>query len=528
VREWFADQNKAVLNQSFQENSHATKGVVSRIGAARERGGAARCVVIVFFALFMVWTDTAMSEDADAALASAAKLRDAGQFKEAADSYNAISHSQAFNEAQRRQAAVQRDMLKRIREDYSLSQSELFEKLTKSVKGLTREEFGKWVAENRFDELKIDGTNYFLGVSVANLFFRHPDLNARRINGKDTLGEQRGRLEVARAIKKAALAQHSPYVLPHRFRCTMTVTADKDAAPDGETIRAWLPVPRLYPFQNDFKLLTSSPPAKSTASETSPIRAVYMEEAAKAGQPTRFEIAYTYTASGVHFALDPTTVGAIDASDPTLKPFLKEAPHVVFTPQIKALAAEIAGNQSNPMLVARSFYEWIAGNIQYSFAREYSTLTNISDYCLGHRYGDCGQEALLFITLCRSRGIPARWQTGWNTFPGAKDIHDWTEIYLPPYGWVPVDPWAGIYATQYCPSLTDAEREELRSFYFGGLDYYRMAANGDHSQTLDPPKNTVRSDDVDFQRGELEWRGGNIYFDRYSYEWTAEELIDSP
>ncbi len=153
------------------------------------------------------------------------------------------------------------------------------------------------------------------------------------------------------------------------------------------------------------------------------------------------------------------------------------------------------------MVQAKAFYDWIGTNIQYSFAREYSTLTNISDYCLAHRYGDCGQEALLFITLCRSQAIPARWQSGWNIFPGAKDIHDWTEIYLAPYGWVPVDPWAGIFATQQCGALTAAERRELHDFYFGGLDPYRMAANSDHSQPLDPPKRTPRSDDVDFQRG---------------------------
>jgi transglutaminase-like putative cysteine protease len=118
--------------------------------------------------------------------------------------------------------------------------------------------------------------------------------------------------------------------------------------------------------------------------------------------------------------------------------------------EIRNLAREIIGSETNPMLQAKAFYDWIGGNVFYSFAREYSTLTNISDYCLSHRYGDCGQEALLFITLCRSQGIPARWQTGWNTFPGFKDIHDWTEIYLAPYGWVPVDPWAGIFATRYC------------------------------------------------------------------------------
>lgn len=487
----------------------------------------ARCPKFILLAFLIAASAYAMSPDTEATLARAASLRDHGDFAGAATCFKAVLDSNQLTSSERRQVEFQKDVLARIREDYSLTSEQLYEKLSKSVKDLNRDEFKKWVAEDRFDSQKIDGTNYFVGVSVANLFFRHPELNPRRLNGKDTLGEQKGRLEISRSIKKAALAQHSPYVLPHRFRCTMTVTADKDAAPEGEILRAWLPVPRLYPFQNDFKLLSSSSPVKRLASETSPIRSVYLEQPAQAGQTAKFQIAYTYSASGISFALDPAEVRSIDLSDPALKEFTQEAPHVVFTGKIKALAAEIAGRQTNPMLEAKAFYDWIAGNIQYSFAREYSTLTNISDYCLGHRYGDCGQEALLFITLCRSRGIPARWQTGWNTFPGAKDIHDWTEIYLPPYGWVPVDPWAGIFATRYCTALTPAERTELRDFYFGGLDYYRMAANSDHSQTLDPPKTTMRSDDVDFQRGELEWRKSNIYFDRYSYEWTAEELIDS-
>jgi hypothetical protein len=131
---------------------------------------------------------------------------------------------------------------------------------------------------------------------------------------------------------------------------------------------------------------------------------------------------------------------------------------------------------------------------------------------------------MLFITLCRSKGIPARWQTGWDLYPGFHDIHDWSEIYLAPYGWVPVDPWAGLYATRYCTSLTPEQRRDLHDFYFGGLDYYRMAANGDHNQPLDPPKLSLRSDDVDFQRGEVESEGRNIYFNKYSYNMRLQEF----
>ena len=60
-------------------------------------------------------------------------------------------------------------------------------------------------------------------------------------------------------------------------------------------------------------------------------------------------------------------------------------------------------------------------------------------------------------------------------------------------------------------------------FYFGGLDQYRMAANSAHSQSLNPPKQSMRSDDVDFQRGELEWGAHNIYFDQYSWDLKWKE-----
>jgi len=422
-----------------------------------------------------------------AALHHAAQLRDQGDFKLAAAVLDAALQSTNLPSAERKQLEFQRDVLHRIKNDYSLSKEALFHKLSASLKDASRPEFERWIAEGRFDAKLIDGQIWFVDVSVRNLFFRYPELNSRRLDGTDDAPEQTRRLEIARAIKQSALQQLTPYVLPHHFVCTMTVSAAKGAAPSGEIVRAWLPVPRRYPFQDEFNLLSSSPQFTSLAPETSPIRSVFLEQPAQSDGSATFEITYAYTASGVYFDLKPDKIRPADLSDPALAPFLRQAPHVVFTDKITTLARQLAGGQTNPMLRARAFYDWIGGNIKYSFAREYSTLDDLSDYCLSHRYGDCGQEALLFITLCRAQGIPARWQSAWNIFPGAKDIHDWSEIYLQPYGWVPVDPWAGLFATQYCSALTPAERRELHDFYFGGLDYYRMAANSDHCQTLAPP-----------------------------------------
>ena len=93
---------------------------------------------------------------------------------------------------------------------------------------------------------------------------------------------------------------------------------------------------------------------------------------------------------------------------------------------------------------------------------------------------------------------------------------------------MPVDPYMGIYAMQYTTSLTTDQREALRSFYFGGLTQYRMTANSDHNQTLEPAKTSHRSDDVDFQRGELEAGGKNLYFDQFNYSLSREEISPEP
>ncbi len=458
------------------------------------------------------------------ALRTAGDLELRGQFKEAASTLTAALTNASLSAPERKRLEFELDRLTRIKLDFPLTRDALFLELKKSVKGLSREEYEKWVKEGRFDSREIDGARWFMVSSVGNLFWRYPELAERRVPPKDTRAVQKHAWETCVEIKRAARAEQKPYVLPKRFEVTMTVTAEPNAAPDGEVIKAWLPVPREHPFQGELTVLSSSAPVRHLDPEDSPVRSAYLEQRAAKDKPTRFRLDYEYTAQGVWFDVDPGQVKPADTNNPGLAQFTREAPHIVFTPEMRALSARIAGVEQNPYVKAKKFHDWIAEHIQYSYATEYSTIRNIGEYCRSHGYGDCGQEALLFMTLCRLNGIPARWQSGWNTFPGAKSIHDWTEIYIAPYGWMPVDPYMGIYAMQYANSLKPEQKRELRDFYFGGLDQYRIIANSDQNQVLNPPKQSMRSDDVDFQRGELEWGDHNIYFDKYSYELTVKEV----
>ena len=130
-------------------------------------------------------------------------------------------------------------------------------------------------------------------------------------------------------------------------------------------------------------------------------------------------------------------------------------------------------------------------------------------------HGDCGIKTLAFITLARYNGIPARWESGLMLHPGSWNLHDWGEAYFEGVGWVPIDQSFG---------LTDSDDEDVKWFFFGGNDAYHFIVNSDYGQPLYPAKIYPRSETVDFQRGEVEWKGGNLYFDKWDYNIDVEYL----
>lgn len=77
--------------------------------------------------------------------------------------------------------------------------------------------------------------------------------------------------------------------------------------------------------------------------------------------------------------------------------------------------------------------------------------------------------------------------------------------------------------------------EKYHKFYFGNIDHYRLVTNTDISSAFTPPKTHFRSDTVDNQCGEVEWRGGNLYYGEWTYELkvlshgkTFEEGLNPP
>jgi len=267
--------------------------------------------------------------------------------------------------------------------------------------------------------------------------------------------------------------------------------------------------------QEDLRFVASEPPQHVIAPESALQRTVFLEQRAQRGKPVTFSISYELTVFGQYHAVDADKVVVAEIT-PALAPFVAERPpHIVFSEPLRVFSRQIVGSEKNPWRIAQKLFAAV-DQIPWAGAREYSTITNISDYALKAGHADCGQQTLLLMTLLRMNGIPSRWQSGMIYSDGEyNNLHDWGWLYIAPYGWMPMDVTFG---------RLDSDDPAIAGFYLGGLDAYRIAFNDDYSRDLVPAKKFFRSETVDLQRGEAEWDGGNLYFNQWDYDFAWQML----
>lgn len=439
---------------------------------------------------------------------------DAGHFKAAELQIGQALADPQLATGTRDALRFQRERMRRILLDFTLSRDDVKARLRTQIPDLSDAEFAQWDETGLLEHMDIDGKRLYFNRAPSNLFRISAQARARRSEQSPFTASP---LESAHPhhsqVVAQARAQDSTSVSSHRIRVTQTLKVDADAVPAGETVRAWIPYPRAIAGQQEsIRYVSSKPSVHEIAPESVLQRTVYLEQPARAGQATEFSVSYDVTISARYFAIDPDAVISPEIT-PELLPFVSErAPHVEFTDAIRAYSKQIVGDETNAYRIAQKLFAAV-DRTPWAGAREYSTISNIGDYALHAGHADCGQQTLLLITLLRLNGIPARWQSGMMFADnGYWNLHDWGQLYLAPYGWVPMDVTFG---------RLESPDPAVAGFYLGGLDAWRIAFNDDYSRDFVPAKQHFRSETVDLQRGEAEWRGGNLYFDQWDYAFTA-------
>jgi transglutaminase-like putative cysteine protease len=408
-----------------------------------------------------------------------------------------------------------------IRRDYSLDADQLLKKVRSGLPAATAVDIERWREAKEFQHRLIDGQARYFRSEPSNLIRFCGEAKAM----KRPDGEAKWKLtdHIARVIK-AADEQRRPDVVPmrHRMHFTLTVNADAPGMKKGSMLRVWLPFPQIYRQQSKVYLVSTEPANGQISPDGVPHRCVYFErkvEDPSAGQ--KFAVSFEYLTTAWCPKLDDAAA-KITTNAELLREYLGERPpHLVFTPELKAAATEaLVGEKSdNPLVRARHFFRWISKNIPWNSEEEYGIVPSTVRRGLARRRGDCGVQGMIFIAMCHFAGIPARWQSGWETKRLNNSMHDWSEIHLEPWGWLPVDASYG---------LQESDDPRVREFYFGHTDSYRLIINTDYGKALWPAKHSLRSEPLDFQRGEVELDGKNLYFDRWDWNIDIQWLDQAP
>lgn len=464
----------------------------------------------------VVASEDPMADANDAALSSIVDLVTSGQFQTAQTRIDAELKRPGLSHETARALEFQRVRMQRMRDDFSLSADQVEQRVRAQIPDLTDAEFARWDAHGLFEHMTIDGERMYFARSPSNLFRLSPEAEARRkVRTPFAHGDVEQLSDYHRAVIQQAQKTGRSSVMPQTVNVTQTLTVTADAVPAGKTVRAWIPYPRaIAGQQQDIHFVASSPSAHDIAPESALQRTVYLEQTAKTNMPTVFSVTYTLTIYSQYHVIDGAKVEPTKIT-PDLAPYVAERPpHIAFTEPLRVFSRQVVGDATNPYQIAHRIFAAV-DEIPWAGAREYSTIPDLSAYTLDAGHGDCGEQTMLLITLMRMNGIPARWQSGWTFTQGDyEDIHDWSEIYLAPYGWIPVDVTYG---------RLDSDDPALKWFYLGGLDNFRVAFNDDFSTEFVPRKHFFRSDTVDSQRGEVEWDGGDLYYDKwkYAFAWTV-------
>jgi hypothetical protein len=124
--------------------------------------------------------------------------------------------------------------------------------------------------------------------------------------------------------------------------------------------------------------------------------------------------------------------------------------------QLVSLALSLRGSETNVLTIVKNFIEWMKDpqNMKYPEDRHENPYYPNQTYAL--KEGDCDDQTILLVTLCRIVGIPSYLQIGCIYMPRHFDDatiwngcvsfverrvgwHGWAFVYIPPWSWLPVD-----------------------------------------------------------------------------------------
>ena len=410
----------------------------------------------------------------------------------------------------RKRLQLERILAARIPSQYPYSYEDALELLRANIRDFKDEELETLWEENTADWIYINGRVQFHELFFDNLMKTRDDYGARFLG---TMEDNEKNAALLRENVRL-MEEHGGRTVHMRLLTRLSLTPEAEKACMGKTAHVYMPLPVEYAQVRNLRLLgfegTAGEPV-SVDNGSYPQRTARFETVIRGGEVWQTE--FEFDNETVFRNPDPSQVLFSQPSFYTGE----EAPHIRFTPYLRELTRSVTEGEENPLLAAEKIYRFITSQVKYSFVRSYSTVEDIPEFTAANRKGDCGFQALLFITMCRIAGIPARWQSGLYATPLTVGSHDWAQYYVAPFGWLSAD-------CSFGGSAFRQGDEKRRAYYGANLDPYRIPYASQFMHSFSREEEGLRDDPYDNQSGEVVCGGR---FLRSGKEFTVEYRLET-
>jgi len=193
--------------------------------------------------------------------------------------------------------------------------------------------------------------------------------------------------------------------------------------------------------------------------------------------------------------------------------------------QVAEIAQAIQKDTTGILEKSHAVYDWVVENTSRDPNVKGCGL-GVVEVTLSKRSGKCADISSVYVALARNVGVPAREVFGLRLGKKAEqDItgwyHCWAEFYLPGTGWVAVDP-ADVRKKMLVDKLGLADIKELREYFFGGVDAYRMTLeSGGRGITLQPAQESKPVNYLMYPYAEVNGKALD-YFDPESFRYSVQ------
>jgi transglutaminase-like putative cysteine protease len=312
----------------------------------------------------------------------------------------------------------------------------------------------------------------------------------------------------------------------------------------AQTLRIRFAVPQADAESTIENFKVEAPSEVRYSADSQGNRVGYLEIQNPKGEQITIREAFAITRREILGNVDPTQTRPLTADEKaSMADELKPSTYVLVNDEMKALAAQIVGDEDNPIHMARKLYDWTLDNIDY-WVKEPERLKASSvgstEYCLRTKTGNCTDFHSLYTSLARSAGLPSRIVYGSLLKPtlNGMDVdasyHCWVQFYAPNLDWLTLDvAVADIYVSGVEVNEKNAKLMELTTatgykggdtkmvdYYFGNLDERRVVWSVGRDLTMAPAQDAGPVNALPKMYVEVD---GQVYND-WSRKFTYKEV----